>query len=102
VYNRVFTQVTFGIPRNTEFYTEVISIPRNSASFRGIPTCSIPRNSVSFVVHGISYFKETDSLGRNVGGNTERKRKRERDRGDRDRRKEGKRQRERDRLKETG
>jgi hypothetical protein len=63
---------------------------------------SIPRNSASFVIHGISYFEETDSLGRNIGGNTERKRKRERDRGDRDRRKEGKRQRERDRLKETG
>jgi hypothetical protein len=31
VYSRVFTEVTFGIPRNTEFYTEVISIPRNSA-----------------------------------------------------------------------
>ncbi len=28
---RVFTEVTFGIPRNTEFYTERISIPRNSA-----------------------------------------------------------------------
>ncbi len=29
--SRVFTEVTFGIPRNTEYYTEVTLIPRNSA-----------------------------------------------------------------------
>ncbi len=31
IHTRVFTEVTFGIPRNTEFYTDGISIPRNSA-----------------------------------------------------------------------
>ncbi len=106
---RVFTEVTFGIPRNTEFYTEgnfnsaeFRIIPRNSDLFNSAELREIPRNSVSFFVHEILYFKERDSLGRDMGGDTERKRKRKRDRGERDRRKERKRQKERDRGKETG
>jgi hypothetical protein len=38
----------FEIPRNTEFYAEVTSIPRNSAEFRGIPRKFRVLNSAKF------------------------------------------------------
>ncbi len=50
---RVFSEVTFGIPRNTEFYTELTLfrvIPRNSAEFFTVQYREIPRNSAEFRV----------------------------------------------------
>ncbi len=112
----VFTE--FGIPRNSEFYTEVILLPRNSDLLNSVEFHRIP---CSFLHTEFRTFKreihwgeiweemrrerdrEKEIQGKETEGKrqremTEGKRQRERDRG---KETEGKRQRERNTGKET-